>query len=200
MKKITINNHLTGAIIHEGNFKNLRECAEDAVLIGVDLVSANLSGAYLGNADLGGANLVGAYLRRAKLRGAKLRGAKLRGAYLVNANLGGANLVGADLVNADLGGANLVGANLVNANLVNANLRGANLGGADLSGTTPPIIAGSRHPVIRVAPGKIQIGCQTRTDAWWRSQEARELAKQEGYTPEQIHEYEGIVAKLVALP
>ena len=54
---IQILNYITGEVIHEGDFKNIKEAVEDAVrkkisLSGADLWRANLSGADLSEANV----------------------------------------------------------------------------------------------------------------------------------------------------
>ena len=83
-------NIYTNKVIFEDDFETLRETLINAIMLGVDLSSADLRGADLSSADLRGADLSGAELRGADLRGADLRGADLSGAYLSGADLSGA--------------------------------------------------------------------------------------------------------------
>lgn len=96
-RQFTIKHRDAGAVLFEGRFASMRECAEAAVKNGASLYGASIYGA-----DLRDANLARANLARASLYGARLYGA----------NLYGANLAGADLDGADLDGANLTGAKL----------------------------------------------------------------------------------------
>jgi len=75
--KITINHRFTGAVIHEGQYVDLRTAVLTLVLSGANLSGANLSRANLSRADLSGAYLSGAYLSRAYLSGADLSRANL---------------------------------------------------------------------------------------------------------------------------
>jgi hypothetical protein len=147
--KIEITNRWTGAVIHCGEYEDVRACLLSVLKAGADLSGANLYradlyganlsradlyGADLSGADLSGADLYGANLSRADLYGANLSRADLYGANLSGANLSGANLYRANLSRADLYGANLYRANLYGADLSRADLYGANLSGANLSG------------------------------------------------------------------
>ena len=95
-----------------------------ALLVRVNLRSANLQGANLGSANLQGANLWSANLQGANLRSTNLQRADLGYANLQGANLWSANLEGADLMGAELQGANLMGTELQGADLRFANLQG----------------------------------------------------------------------------
>ena len=53
---------LTGSVLFEGTFLNLKCCVEAAISAGADLRGADLRGADLGGADLRGADLGGADL------------------------------------------------------------------------------------------------------------------------------------------
>jgi len=128
--------------------------------------------------------------------------ADLSGAYLSRADLSGANLSGAYLSGANLSGAYLSGAYLSRAYLSGANLSGAYLSGAKTDeGTVMSrwslTIVGSRHVITATAAG-IQIGCQTESAEWWRSDVGRRFATANGYTPEQIDEYVAHVSRIVA--
>ena len=90
--KIEIKNRFDGAVIHCGEYENIRECLMNALKSG-----ANLSGADLSRADLSRANLSWADLSRADLYGVGLSGANLSEANLYGADLSRANLYGADL-------------------------------------------------------------------------------------------------------
>jgi hypothetical protein len=92
-----IKNRWTGAVLHTGGGKSLRDVVAAAVCSGADLIGADLSGADLRGAGLSGADLRGADLRGADLIGADLRGADLRGADLSGADLRGAGLSGAKI-------------------------------------------------------------------------------------------------------
>ena len=90
-----IKNLLSGIVVFEGDYPNIRECLLDAIKAGAHLHDANLHDANLQNAYLHGAYLHGANLSDANLRGAHLSDANLRGANLRGANLQGAHLQGA---------------------------------------------------------------------------------------------------------
>ena len=92
--KFQIKRRVTGAVLFEGEFNTLKDCAAAAVKARADLSGADLAGANLARADLVGANL----------SGADLSGADLADAYLVGANLARADLAYAYLVGADLDG------------------------------------------------------------------------------------------------
>jgi uncharacterized protein YjbI with pentapeptide repeats len=170
-----------------------------ANLRNADLRGANLSGASLRDADLRDADLINADLRDADLRDADLRdadlsGANLRDAILINADLRDADLRDADLRDAnlsraDLSGANLRGANLSGADLSGANLRGANLSGANLHRAKVdggswkarcwPWLAGNMYDAEMRTPGRVRIGCTTRTIDQWLGDEGQQIAVRE---------------------
>ena len=98
-------------------------------------------------------------------------------------------------------------ANLSRADLYGASLPGADLHGADLSGARFLIadqeliidsqkdftkITGSRHQGYRVK-GYLKIGCQEHTIEHWL-EHIVQIAKDAGYTEEQVEEYEDLVA------
>jgi uncharacterized protein YjbI with pentapeptide repeats len=78
-----------------------KECVE-CDLEGADLVRANLKGANLEGVNLKKAILIKVDLRSANLAGSDLEGANLWTAYLWKGNLEGVNLKGANLLNADI--------------------------------------------------------------------------------------------------
>ena len=103
--------------------------------------------------------------------------------------------------------ADLSGADLSRASLPGADLSGADLHGADLSGARFLIadqeliidsqkdftkITGSRHQGYRVK-GYLKIGCQEHTIEHWL-EHIVQIAKDAGYTEEQVEEYEDLVA------
>jgi hypothetical protein len=160
-----------------------------------DLFGANLSNVNLSNANLSNANLFGADLSNADLSNADL----------FNVNLSYANLSNVNLSNANLSNANLSNAKLSNVNLYYANLFGANLYGANLSNATFKIadqnlvvsnnftrVIGSRHDGYRVGD-YLKIGCKEFSIPHW-VEHVVEIAKEAGYTPEQVTEYGDIVA------
>jgi carbonic anhydrase/acetyltransferase-like protein (isoleucine patch superfamily) len=59
--------------------------------------------------------------------------------------------------------------------------------------TSPLYIQGSRHALTNVAKGKIAIGCHMHTFAEW-ARHAEKIGKAEGYTDEQIAEYQRYIA------
>jgi len=89
-------------VIHQGNFKSVKECLEDGVKKNINFYKADLYEADLNGADLIGADLIGANLYEADLNGADLEGANLYGAILRDVDLEGANLIGTNLINTDL--------------------------------------------------------------------------------------------------
>lgn len=118
----------------------------------------------------------------------------------VRADLSGADLSGANLSWANLSRANLSGANLSRANLFGANLSGANLSGAIfvIANQTLKVqgnftrVVGSMHDGYRVGD-LLKIGCQEHSISHWL-EHVRDIATEAGYTPEQVDEYEDIVA------
>ena len=77
-----IKSRFDGSVVFECEASNIKECLEEAVTQGANLIGANLNGANLSDANLRGANLSDANLRGANLIDANLSGANLRGAYL----------------------------------------------------------------------------------------------------------------------
>ena len=73
---LEIRHRYTRAVIHRGEFENIRELVEDAVSKLISLRGANLSGANLSSADLSSADLSSADLSSAALRDADIRFAK----------------------------------------------------------------------------------------------------------------------------
>jgi hypothetical protein len=176
---------------HGGTRANLH----GANLSNADLRNAILRNAILRRADLRGAdlrntNLRDAILINADLRGADLRNTNLRDAILINADLNGASLRGADLSRADLGGAILRNTNLRDANLSGlvvlsgADLSGANLYGAKVDGGSWkarcwPWLAGNMYDAEMRTPGRVRIGCTTRTIDQWLGDEGQQIAVRE---------------------
>ena len=70
--KIQILNRFNSEVIHEGDFKDIKEAVEDAVKKEISLKRADLRGADLQQADLSGAYFRGTNLQRANLSGAIL--------------------------------------------------------------------------------------------------------------------------------
>ena len=101
---------VSGKIIYEGRFTNIRK--------GVEMALAD-------NCPLNGINL-----RQANLAGAQLDGAQMQDSCLWGANLNGANLAGVDFSNADFRTANLL-----NCCLAESNCSGVNFSGAYFSRT-----------------------------------------------------------------
>ena len=144
--KIEIKHRFTGAVLCEFEAVNIKDCLQQAVNAGANLIDANLRGANLSDANLRDANLLGA----------NLSGANLRDANLLGANLSGANLRDANLLGANLSGANLRGANLSGANLRDANLLGFKTDFFDVILRAPREIAGLREHLV---DGKVNGSC-----------------------------------------
>ena len=62
---------------------------------------------------------------------------------------------------------------------------------------SPLFIIGSRYSLTNCKHGHIQIGCHCHTFAWWQSKEAEALAKEQGFTPEEVEEYRAYIELFV---
>ena len=58
---------------------------------------------------------------------------------------------------------------------------------------SPLFIIGTRYSLTNCKKGHIQIGCKCATFAWWKSDAGLSLAKDNGFTEEQITEYRAYV-------
>jgi len=92
---------LSGKILYEGRFANIKSGVEMAVedsvnLDSINLRHANLSGAQLDNAQMPNACFWGANLHNVNLSGANLNNSDFRTANLLNTCLAEANCMGAD--------------------------------------------------------------------------------------------------------
>ena len=64
---------------------------------------------------------------------------------------------------------------------------------------SPLQIQGSMHHATNSAYGEITIGCKSATFAWWKSEEALDFAKRNGYSKKQIKEYAAIIDLIIAV-
>ena len=58
--------------------------------------------------------------------------------------------------------------------------------------TSPLYIQGTKHSITNCAYGKLAIGCEVHTFEEWKSM-YKEIGKKNGYTEEEIKEYEGYI-------
>ena len=112
---ITIYKRGSAKVLFEMEAAGHREVLEEALRLGVGLVSADLEGINCPNAKLQGINLMFANMKMANFGGSDLSEAKLN--YITG--------VGVLLDDADLRNANLTGANIRRANIDGAMMRGA---------------------------------------------------------------------------
>jgi hypothetical protein len=101
-------------------------------------------------------------------------------ADLRGADLSGANLRGANLRYADLSGANLSGLVVLSgADLSGANLYGAKVDGGSWKARCWPWLAGNMYDAEMRTPGRVRIGCTTRTIDQWLGDEGQQIAVRE---------------------
>ena len=190
----------TGAVIHSGEFSNLKECLEDGVSKGVNfyraelnyaklnyaklncaelnyakLNCAELNRAELNYAKLNDAELNDAELNYAKLNYAELNRAELNDAELNDAKLNYAKLNRAELNYAELNDAELNDAELNYAKLNCAELNRAELNDAELPNMSVSICAGEDYYLF-LSPDVVQAGCQSHSPDKWRRFTKKEIA------------------------
>lgn|GEM_PF-832550 len=115
MSLYSIKNHITGAVIHSGDYESLQACIEHAISSGISLDYADLSHANLANASLDEA--------------------RARHACFKGANLSGANMSEADFTGADFTGAAFYNTCLCASDLRRACFRKAVFGATDIAGS-----------------------------------------------------------------
>lgn len=137
-------------------------------------------GNSLRKADLRGANLAWAIFRRADASGADFSDAYLLGANFRKANVERAKFRKAYLHMADFRGANLTG----------ARFDGADVHGADFRGAVGClVIEGSRHRILAIRGGRVQIGGINLSIAQWLRRYRKLLYTEYDYSLEQVTEY-----------
>jgi uncharacterized protein YjbI with pentapeptide repeats len=126
---------LKGVSLENANIRNVSFKNSDlriALMVGVDLSTADISNVNFTGANLSGIDFTSVDISTINLTGANLTGANLTGMDLSTINLTGTILSEADLTQVNLSGVSLVNQEMVGTNLTSADLNGANLTEAKL--------------------------------------------------------------------